>query len=242
MKKGIYLPTRRITDVQTLDIRILQSLFMNNSFLNRFTPKEPKFFDFLKQVSEIFVDVSEHLQKALQAETVEQRREFFHQIKEKEHAADVLARSIFDALGTSFITPFDREDIHELADCMDDVIDLANSCSKRLVIYNPKALHPAAFELGKIVADDARCVDEAIDYLAVMKKQTPALKECIERLHVLENKADEIYEKAITQLFAEEKDAVELIKAKEILSILEKTTDASERIGKALKTIVVKYA
>lgn len=215
---------------------------MNNSFLNRFTPKEPKFFDFLKQVSVIFVDVANYLQQALQAETVEQRKDFFRQIKDKEHEADALARQIFDALGTSFITPFDREDIHVLADCMDDVIDLANSCAKRLVIYNPKELNNAAFELGKIVAEDAKCVDQAIDYLATMKKNTPALKECIERLHTLENKADEIYEKAITQLFAEEKDAVELIKTKEILSILETTTDSSERIGKALKTIVVKYA
>lgn len=215
---------------------------MNNSFFSRFTPKEPKFFDYLKEVAEIYVDVAEYLQQALQAQDVEQRKDFFHQIKEKEHAADVLARRIFDALGTSFITPFDREDIHALADSMDDVIDLANSCAKRLAIYNPKALHAAALELGKIVVDDARCINNAIDYLAAMKKQTVALKDSIEQLHTLENKADEIYERAITELFAEEKDAVELIKNKEILSILERTTDASERIGKALKTIVVKYA
>jgi uncharacterized protein Yka (UPF0111/DUF47 family) len=81
-----------------------------------------------------------------------------------------------------------------------------------------------------------------MDALTVMRKNADALKTCIERLHTLENQADDIYENGLIRLFDEETDAVELIKTKEILSELEKTTDASERIGKVLKTIVVKYA
>ncbi len=216
--------------------------YMNNSLLNRFTPKEPKFFDFLKQVSDIYVSVSTLLLSSLEADSVEKRREYFHQVKAQERAADKVGRSIFDALESSFITPLDREDIHDLAESLDDVIDLVNSCAKHLHIYNPKHLGNVAMELGRVVVEDARCVSQAMDALTVMRKNADALKTCIERLHTLENQAGDIYENGLIRLFDEETDAVELIKTKEILSELEKTTDASERIGKVLKTIVVKYA
>ncbi len=215
---------------------------MNNSLLSRFTPKEPKFFDFLKQVSDINVSVSDLLLQSLEAKGIDEHRAYFHQVKEQERAADKIGRDIFDALESSFITPFDREDIHDLAESLDDVIDLVNSCAKRLAIYNPKQLCEVALELGKVVVEDARCVSEAMDALTVMRKKADALKACIERLHTLENQADDIYEDGLIHLFEEEKDAVELIKTKEILSELEKITDASEHIGKVLKTIVVKYA
>lgn len=215
---------------------------MNNSLLSRFTPKEPKFFDFLKQVSDINVSVSDLLLQSLEAKGIDEHRAYFHQVKEQERAADKIGRDIFDALESSFITPFDREDIHDLAESLDDVIDLVNSCAKRLAIYNPKQLSEVALKLGKVVVEDARCVSEAMDALTVMRKKADALKVCIERLHTLENQADDIYEDGLIHLFEEEKDAVELIKTKEILSELEKITDASEHIGKVLKTIVVKYA
>ncbi len=215
---------------------------MNNSLLSRFTPKEPKFFDFLKQVSDIYVSVSDLLLQSLEAKGVDEHRAYFHQVKEQERSADKIGRDIFDALESSFITPFDREDIHDLAESLDDVIDLVNSCAKRLAIYNPKQLSEVALKLGKVVVEDARCVSEAMDALTVMRKKADALKACIERLHTLENQADDIYEDGLIHLFEEEKDAVELIKTKEILSELEKITDASEHIGKVLKTIVVKYA
>jgi predicted phosphate transport protein (TIGR00153 family) len=215
---------------------------MNNSLLNRFTPKEPKFFDFLKQISDICVSVSGLLLESLQTKSVEDHRAYFTKVKELEREADKIGRSIFDALESSFITPLDREDIHDLATGLDDVIDLINSCAKRLAIYNPKGYHELAIELAQVVAEDAKCLKKAMEALTVMKKRADGLKECIERLHTLENQADEIYENGLIRLFEEEKDAVELIKTKEILSELEKTTDAAEHIGKTLKAIVVKYA
>lgn len=215
---------------------------MNNSLLNRFTPKEPKFFHFLKQVSEIYVVASELLADAIQAKTVDERREFFRLIKVKEHEADALSRDIFDALSSSFITPFDREDIHDMADCLDDMVDYVNSCAKRIAIYNPKHNGQVEVELGKIIIEFAKCVDNAMASLPQLKRHSEKIKQQIELLHTLENKADEIYEDAITLLFAEETNPIELLKTKEILSELEKTTDAAERLGKVLKTIIVKYA
>jgi predicted phosphate transport protein (TIGR00153 family) len=215
---------------------------MNNSFFSKFGPKEPKFFDFLKQVSETLLETSGLLMEALESTTSEDRKEYFHRIKEKERLGDTLSHKIFEKLSTSFITPFDREDIHLLADNLDDVIDRINSCAKRIAIYNPKKNNPYEKALGEIVRKDAECIDAAMAELTSVRNNASKLKGHCITLHDLENEGDDVYETAIIHLFEEEKDGIELIKMKEILNELEKATDAAEQVGKALKTIIVKYA
>ena len=134
---------------------------MKNSFFNRFTPKEPKFFPLLKQLSEVLSASSVALVESLQHDQPTERSEYYKKIKDLEREGDRLTHLIFDELGTTFITPFDREDIYEFF---------------------------------------------------------------------------------ITKLFEEEKDCIELIKIKEIMHELEKTTDAAEHVGKILKSLIVKYA
>ena len=95
---------------------------MKNSFFNRFTPKEPKFFPLLKQLSEVLSASSVALVESLQHDQPTERSEYYKKIKDLEREGDRLTHLIFDELGTTFITPFDREDIHDLASCMDDVI------------------------------------------------------------------------------------------------------------------------
>ena len=215
---------------------------MNNSFFSKFGPKEPKFFDYLEQVSEILLAASDMLQGALVCSTGEERMEFFRKIKEKERLGDELSHKIFEELSSSFITPFDREDIHLLADKLDDVIDRINSCAKRIAIYNPKQNNPYEKSLGEIVKRDAECIYGAMGELASIRKNASKLKQNCKTLHDLENEADDVYETASINLFEEEKDGIELIKMKEILNELEKTTDAAEHVGKVLRTIIVKYA
>ena len=204
---------------------------MNNSFFSKFGPKEPKFFDYLQQVSGVLMSASDILLNALECETADGRMEFFHKIKEQERIGDNLAHKIFEELSSSFITPFDREDIHVLAGNLDDVIDRINSCAKRMAIYNPKKNNPYGKSLGEIVRKDALCINSAMEELASLRKNAGKL-----------NEADDLYEAAIIHLFDEEKDGIELIKMKEILNELEKATDAAENVGKILRTIIVKYA
>ena len=113
---------------------------MKNSFFSRFTPKEPKFFPLLKQLSEVLSASSVALVESLQHDQPTERSEYYKKIKDLEREGDRLTHLIFDELGTTFITPFDREDIHDLASCMDDVIDGINSCAKRISIYNPRPI------------------------------------------------------------------------------------------------------
>ena len=215
---------------------------MKNSFFSRFTPKEPKFFPLLKQLSEILVASSELLVESLNHDWTEERAGYYKQIKDMEREGDKLTHLILDELGTTFITPFDREDIHDLASSIDDVIDGINSCAKRITIYNPRPISESGKELSRMIRQEADYIVKAMDELETFRKNPNTLRGYCSKMHDIENQADDIYELFITKLFEEEKDCIELIKVKEIVHELEKTTDAAEHVGKILRSLIVKYA
>ena len=182
------------------------------------------------------------LVESLQHDLPTERADYYKQIKDMEREGDRLTHLIFDELSTTFITPFDREDIHDLASCMDDVIDGINSSAKRIVIYNPRPISESGKELSRLIHEEAINIGKAMDELETFRKNPKPLREYCSRLHDIENQADDVYELFITKLFEEEKDCIELIKIKEIMHELEKTTDAAEHVGKILKNLIVKYS
>ncbi len=215
---------------------------MKNSFFSRFAPKETKFFPLLKQQSEIVLSASDLLVESLKHDSPEERSEFYKKIKDVERQGDQLTNRIFEELGKTFITPFDREDIHDLASSMDDIVDRINSAAKRIAIYNPRAISESGKELALLIRQGAEHISKAMDELECFTKKPTALSECCVQLHQIENHADDVYELFITKLFREEKDCIEIIKIKEIMQCLEKTTDAAEHVGKVLRSLIVKYA
>jgi len=215
---------------------------MNNSFFSKFTPKEPKFFPILKEMSDIILVASDLIIECVQNSDHEAAIEYYKKIKEQERKGDALSVRVFDELNTTFITPFDREDIHHLADRLDDVTDYINSCAKKIVLYNPKKMPENAVDLANLIKEGALCIGKAVDELDVMKKNSKKIKEYCVELHAIENRADDVYENFLIDLFEKEKDAVEIIKLKEIMNELERATDAAEYVGKIIKTIIVKYA
>lgn len=215
---------------------------MNNSFFSKFTPKEPKFFPILKEMSDVMLVASDLIIECVQKSDHESAIEYYKKIKEQERKGDTLSNRIFDELNTTFITPFDREDINHLSSRMDDVTDYINSCAKRIVLYNPKQMPESAIELARLIKEAATCIGKAVDELDVLKKDSKKIKQYCNELHDIENKADDVYEHFIIDLFEKEKDGIEIIKLKEIMYELEKATDAAEYVGKIIKTIIVKYA
>lgn len=213
-----------------------------NNFFSKFTPKEPKFFPLLKQLSENLKSAADVLQESLNYSSPKERTDFYKKIKEFEKSGDKLTHRIFDELGTTFITPFDREDIHDLTSRVDDVLDGINSCAKRIAIYNPKPISESGKELCSIILQGAELICSSMDELETFRKNPAKLREYCIKLHDLENKGDDVYEHFIIKLFEEEKDGIEIIKIKEIMQELEKTTDSAERVGKALRNLIVKYA
>jgi predicted phosphate transport protein (TIGR00153 family) len=215
---------------------------MNNSFFSKFTPKEPKFFPILKDMADVLLVASDLIIECVQNNDHEKAIEYYKKIKEQERKGDALSARVFDELNSTFITPFDREDIHHLADKLDDVTDYINSSAKRIVLYNPKQLPASAFEIAKLIKEGAISIGKAVDELDVLKKHSNKIKEYCQELKVIENKADDVYENFLIDLFENQKDGIEIIKLKEIMSELEKATDAAEHVGKIIKTIIVKYA
>lgn len=212
-----------------------------NSFLSVFTPKEPKFFPILKDMSTVIVSASEIMIDFIGNYDQETANEYYHRIKELEKKGDALCDKIFDELNSTFITPFDREDLHNLANRLDDVTDIINSCAKKIFLYNPKQMPKSALELAHVLNQCSININNSIDELKFLKKSPKLIKTYCKNLQHLEHEADDIYEKFVIDLFVVEKNAIEVIKVKEIMSELEKSTDIAEHVGKIIQTIIVKY-
>lgn len=215
---------------------------MKNSFFDRFIPKEDKFFPLLDQMADAIIAASELIIECVQAKSHEEAVEYFKKIKEQERTADKLQNKIFDELNNTFITPFDREDINNLSSTMDDVLDYINSCAKRIMLYSPKSMPESAKQLAELVKESALCLDDAIGELDGLKKDSTKITEYCSELAAIEHRSDDVYEHFLIDLFENEKDAIEVIKLKDILHELERATDAAESVGKIIKTIIVKYS
>jgi predicted phosphate transport protein (TIGR00153 family) len=215
---------------------------MNNSFFSRFTPREPKFFPIFQELSTVLITASDLLIACTKAGSHEQQVEYYRQIKDQERLGDKLSHRIFDELNATFITPFDREDMYDLAMYLDDVIDGINSSAKRIAMYRPKYIPDNAVELAMLIKEAALTLSKITDEIEFLKKNSSGLKSYCKELHDMENKADDVYENFVIKLFENEKDGIELFKLKEILYEMEKTTDMAEHVGKIIRTIIIKYA
>ncbi len=158
------------------------------------------------------------------------------EIRRIEHIGDDMTHEVLTKLNQTFITPFDREDIHQLASKLDDVLDFINAATARIVMYritNPPA---AAGELAKIILMQSEELRKA---LSLIHKNGNILAHCVE-INRLENEADAVTQQAMAKLFEGEKDPINLIKVKELLEFLERATDKAEDVADVLETVVLK--
>jgi uncharacterized protein len=160
------------------------------------------------------------------------------EIKEVEHKCDFLTHEIIQRLNRTFVTPLDREDIHALARSLDDVMDAIDASASIVRLYNIESLRPGARELTRLVLDSAEQVVCAIKAL----EKRRGVAECAVEINRLENEADRAHQAAVQALFKDEKDAIAIIKWKEILDFLEQATDRCEDVANVLEGVVVKHA
>jgi len=159
-------------------------------------------------------------------------------IKAIEHNGDEITHQIFRKLNQTFITPFDREDIHELCSTMDDVIDLIDAAASRFVLYRVSEVRHGTLELCKVLAAATVELREAIH---AMESPDKALHRIIE-INRLENESDRICRTLIAQLFEEEKNSVEIIKWKEIFEVIETAVDKCEDVSNVIESVILKNA
>ncbi len=158
------------------------------------------------------------------------------QLKEIEHRGDEVTHTLLSALNKTFITPFDREDIHRLASSLDDVLDFIYAAGERLVMYNFRQPSAAAVELAELIVLQAQEIERA---LPLLRKHDQVLKSCLE-IGRLEKAADRVARGAIATLFEKEKDPISLIKAKELYEVMEAATDKAADVANVLESIVLK--
>jgi len=202
----------------------------------RLIPKEEKFF-------EDFVAMAEQIDRgaALLVEMLEPDQPIWDkadEIKEVEHKCDFLTHEVIQRLHKTFVTPLDREDIHAMARSLDDVIDAIDDCAGIVRLYQISSVRPDARDLSRIIKASTSQVVSAMKALG--KKQ--GISGCAVEINRLENEADRAHQTALRRLFEQEKDAIQIIKWKEILDFLEGATDRCEDVANVLEGIVVKHA
>lgn len=202
----------------------------------RLLPREEKFFVMFGQMGQMLIEGADLLNKLLS--DVTQAPVYQGEIKSLEHKADSLTHSIITKLNQTFITPFDREDIHLLSTRLDDVLDLMDATAMRIVTYNIRTLGLGTQQLGQILAAQVQEISKA---LALLKRRDGVLQHCIE-INRLEDDADRIARASIGMLFEKEENPIRLIKQKELYEVLELATDKCEDVANVIETIVLKAA
>jgi len=201
-------------------------------------PKDDKFFKRFKEMTENIIEGAKLLKDML--DNFENPAESQRRIKELEHKGDAITHTIIQKLNKTFVTPLDREDIYSLASKLDDILDLIDGCAQRVIMYNVESIPAEAKSLGFIILQSCNAVDKAVAMLG--KKSNEQLFALCLEINSLENEADRVCREAISTLFDEEKDPIQLIKWKEIYETLETTTDKCEDAANILESVVVKNA
>jgi len=214
-----------------------------SNLLSFFIPKERKFFTMFEQATSNLVEISKLLVEMVKATSTEERKKLRNEIENLEHVGDNITHDILNQLSLSFITPFDREDIHLLAVVIDDIADYINGVASRIIIYKiePSDITPEVIKLAELILKCCEELQIAVEQLKDLK-HVEKINEAYVRINSIENHADDIFDMAIGQLFEEEKDPIKLIKMKELYATLETATDKAEDAADIIKSIQVKHA
>ena len=200
-------------------------------------PREVRFFDLFDQQSENIIKAAQLLRE--QFYNFADARAKAHAIKEVEHQGDSLTHEIVKRLNTTFITPIDREDIHDLATRLDDVLDFMEAVAERLIVYRIKEPTSASRALTDVIVDIAHATDRTIKCLRTMD---PGFHEHAVEVNRLENSADKLLRDSLAELFDAQADPIEVIKWKEIYETLETVTDRCEDVANVIEGIILKMA
>lgn len=206
-----------------------------------FQPKDKVFFALFEKATANLINISKALTEMVSTTSPARKKELIREIERLEHVGDSITHETFKELSSNFITPFDREDIHALISAIDDVADYIHGSSKRIELYKVEVMTPSIIKLAELIEKCAEELHVAVIELKNMKNINKIKEACV-RINSIENHADDIFDMEIGKLFEEEKNAVELIKMKEVLSALETATDMCEDAANVLESILVKNA
>jgi predicted phosphate transport protein (TIGR00153 family) len=213
-----------------------------DKMLKFFVPKDHSFYPLFEEDAKNLVKAAVLLKELMSTSDVNEHERIHKEIKDVEHIGDDITDKTYQALNKSFITPFDREDIHELTANIDDVVDSINGISRRICLYKPKHLMPVYKEMAESIYEATLEIQICIHGLNDAAANKEEITRSCDNVKAIEHKADEYYYVAIAELFEKEKDPAELLKNNKILEILERCVDESEDVTDTIKSILIKMA
>lgn len=211
-----------------------------NSFIKIFLPKDRIFFTLFEQVCENLVSMARDFHKYFSEEPAN-IIELLDIMEEGEHKNDSITHQIFIELGQNFITPFDREDIHHLAMALDDVADYMYACVKKLHTYGVHEIDDVMKKMSELALKGTEALAKAVPELRDMKNLENITKACV-LINSIENEGDVVLDDALQDLFQNTKDAITIIKLKDIYQDLEIITDKCEDASDVIESIIIKYS
>ena len=200
-------------------------------------PKDTAFFDLFENLGRNVVVAAEHLRHLTQ--NFPDGDADIQRIREAEHQADDLSHQALARLDSTFITPFDREDIHELVGGLDDIVDTIDALAKRFPLYHVKKILPAFGKQAEVLVQATTAVQEAVRKLRKARKLSELRQKLIE-IHHLESVGDDNHHAAVSELYNGHTDTLEVLKWKEFYDMIETAIDACEDVGNTLERIVLK--
>ena len=202
----------------------------------RLIPREERFFDLFEEDASNVLGAARLFEAMLR--TYDAPEERAREIRDAEHRGDELSHDIGHRLEATFVTPFDREDIHALISALDDVIDFVEECADTFILYRIEAPTAAAIQQASIIVRQCEQLHEALSHLRGFK----GLDKYWIEVHRLENEGDQLARKAIADLFAGSPDPLEVIRWKDIYALLEQTIDKCEDVANIIERITIKHA
>jgi len=208
-------------------------------FIMRLFPKEEIFFDYFDELAEKIEEGSKLFLEM--AQTRDYSDVTVAKLKEIEHEADNITHKTYERMHKTFLMPIDREDIYALVNNLDSIMDCIESTAVLMSLYKVKKPSDEIIKQAQILNDTTRKGKSIIHALRDMKNSEKILASCVE-IHSLENAGDIVLRTVIANLFESEKDAIELVKRKEIIEHLEEAIDACEKVSNTVEGIVLKNA
>jgi predicted phosphate transport protein (TIGR00153 family) len=201
-----------------------------------FMPREDEYFALFTEMTAQIQDGADTLVTMMQ-DTSGNLESYMKKIKNAEHNCDELTHKITTKLNKSFITPFDREDIYMLVVALDDVLDYIDAGARAILMYDIREINDHAKQFAKVIQSLAIELHSAISILG----KPNGMNQHIVEIHRLENEADDVYFRAIGELFRNTTDPIAIIKWKEVYEILESATDRCESVANIIESVILKH-
>jgi uncharacterized protein len=211
-----------------------------NSIFQSLVPKDKKFFPLFVQASANVVASADALKIALHSDSVT-RINAHKEIERLENQGDEFTHGILKEAASTFVTPFDREDIQALAVTLDDVVDFIHGTSKRIELYKITQIHPSMLVLSNLIYEGAKELDIIIQNMPSLRYSVE-MRASLSKIKDLEKRADDVYDDVIGKLFKEDTDALEVLKLKEVLSFMTSASNSLVHTASVIENVLVKFS